>query len=202
MGSRDTSLEGRADSAVSVESATASGAASRIRIGVSSCLAGQPVRYDGGHKLDRSVAQLLAAQFELVPVCPEVEAGMGVPREPVQLVRGGDDVVRMLGVRSRIDHTDAMQQFARARVAGLARSGICGYVLKTGSPSCGAREVPVSSAAGTASAASGLFAAELLRAMPELPVVEEDRLADEAALDAFARRVRECARKRSCQRRY
>src|SRR5262245_12856687 len=111
-----------------------------IRVGISACLLGQEVRYDGGHQKDVYIADVLARHFSWVPVCPELEVGMGVPREPVRLV-GLARAPRMLGVTSGTDHTAAMNELARRRVRDLARQGLHGYILKRGSPSCGMERV-------------------------------------------------------------
>ncbi|HYB99531.1 MAG TPA: DUF523 and DUF1722 domain-containing protein [Candidatus Limnocylindrales bacterium] len=160
-----------------------------ILVGVSTCLLGEHVRYDGGHKHDRYVTGVLGRYFRLVPVCPEVEAGMGVPREPVRLVRDGGRL-RMLGVTSGCDHTRRMQLYARRRVAELDAMGLSGYVLKQGSPSCGMKRVRAYTTAGAPSApSSGLFAAALLDAMPTLPLEEEGRLEDPGLRENFVERV-------------
>jgi uncharacterized protein YbgA (DUF1722 family)/uncharacterized protein YbbK (DUF523 family) len=161
----------------------------KIRVGVSTCLLGDAVRYDAGHKHDRYVTDVLGAHFEFVSVCPEVESGMGVPREPVRLVRSAGDI-RMLGVKSSRDHTDAMRRFARRRAAALSATGICGYILKKGSPSCGMERVRTYTAAGMpAPSDRGLFAAALMDAMPLLPLEEEGRLADAVLRESFIERV-------------
>ena len=171
----------------------------KIRVGVSSCLLGQPVRHDAGHKLDRNVTGILALRFELVAVCPEVEVGMGVPREPVHLVRSGNDI-RMVGARSGNDHTDAMRRYAAGRVAGLAALGICGCILKKNSPSCGPDDVATFAPDGAAAPPDrGLFAAALQDAMPRLPVEDEARLGDAALREAFIERVLAYARARASQ---
>jgi uncharacterized protein YbgA (DUF1722 family)/uncharacterized protein YbbK (DUF523 family) len=160
-----------------------------IRIGISSCLLGQEVRFDGGHKRDRWLTDVLAPYVEWVPVCPELELGMGVPREPVQLVRA-EGGVRMLGTRSRRDWSDAMRAFAERRVRALARDELCGYVLKKDSPSCGMVRVKVRDGRGLARRdGRGLFAEALLAANPELPVEEEGRLEDAALRESWIERV-------------
>jgi uncharacterized protein YbgA (DUF1722 family)/uncharacterized protein YbbK (DUF523 family) len=162
------------------------------RVGVSACLLGDEVRYDAGHKHDRYLSDVLADHFDFVRVCPEVEVGMGIPREAVRLVReaDGDDGIRMRGVNSGTDHTDAMHRFARRRVAALGRLGLCGYILKKGSPSCGMERVRTYTTRGMpAPAASGLFAAELRRALPDLPLEEEKRLLDATLRESFIERV-------------
>jgi len=160
-----------------------------IRVGISSCLLGESVRFDGGHKRDRFLTDTFGRFVEWVPVCPEVEVGMGTPREAVHLVREGDGV-RMVGVRSGTDHTQAMRRFARARARALRGEDLCGYVLKKDSPSCGMERVKVRSAKGMPRREGrGLFAAELLDGMPLLPVEEEGRLHDPTLRENFVERV-------------
>lgn len=158
----------------------------RPRVGISACLLGERVRYDGGHKRDAFLADVLGGQVEWVPVCPEVEAGMGTPREPVQLVRSGEDV-RMVGVTSHVDHTDTMRRWSAARLDELARADLSGYVLKSRSPSCGLA-VPVIGAEEEATG-RGLFAEALLERLPSLPIEEESRLSDPQIRERFLERV-------------
>jgi uncharacterized protein YbbK (DUF523 family)/uncharacterized protein YbgA (DUF1722 family) len=163
--------------------------AAALRIGVSSCLLGEKVRYDGGHKRNRFLTDELAPYVEWIPVCPEVELGMGTPRETVQLVRerGG---LHLRGTRSRRDWTRGMQAYAARRVGALERLEPCGYVLKQGSPSCGMERVAVRGAKGVAKRdGRGLFAAALLAANPALPVEEEGRLDDPALRENWIERV-------------
>ena len=161
----------------------------RVRLGISACLLGEPVRFDGGHKRDPFLVESLGAFVEWVPVCPEVELGLGTPRETVRLeVHGGR--VRMIASGSRIDHSDAMRAFARRRVAGLARERLSGYILKQGSPSCGLRGVPIHHESGAAlRSGRGLFAEALLARFPHLPVEEEGRLAAPRLRESFLVRV-------------
>lgn len=144
------------------------------RLGVSACLLGEAVRYDGGHKRSRAVVDLIGPEVEWVPVCPEVEVGMPVPREPVVLTGAGP---RMVGAVSGADHTDAMLRFAEARIAALGP--LDGYVLKSRSPSCGLDGVPGSPTG------SGLYATTLRRLRPHLPLAEETGLEDDALRRAF-----------------
>ena len=183
-----------------------------LRIGASSCLLGHHVRYDGGHKRHQTVTETLSRYFEIIAVCPEIEVGMGVPREPVDLI--GDPVApRMMGQRSGRDWSEVMQRHGRQRAAEMERLGVCGFVLKEGSPSCGLDGVPVRAWWGDAplaaglrpqpaqapSTASGLFAHALTDALPLLPVEPEGRLDDASACGNFVERVhayrdwRECA---------
>jgi len=159
------------------------------RIGVSSCLLGHLVRHDGGHKHHRTVTDTLSRSFEIVAVCPEMEVGMGVPREPVDLV-GNPRAPRMVGKRSGRDWTGIMRRYGRERAAAIGRLEVCGFVLKKGSPSCGPDRVPVRSETGTADpAGAGLFARALAGALPLLPVEAEDRLDDAALCENFIERV-------------
>jgi len=168
----------------------------KIRVGVSSCLLGEEVRFDSGHKHDRYVTDVLGAHFDFVSVCPEVEVGMTIPRESVRLVRrddgsgGNGGEIRMVGVRSATDHTEAMRRYARRRVAGLSALGVCGYILKKGSPSCGMERVRTYTAKGMPALSDrGLFAAALIAAMPQLPLEEEGRLGDDVLRENFIERV-------------
>ena len=113
-----------------------------ICLGVSSCLLGREVRFDGGHKRDRFVTDLLGAFVEWAPVCPEVEVGMGTPRPALRLVREVD-AVRMLEIESGRDHTRSMERYAAQRVRALKKLELSGYVLKKGSPSCGTTRVKI-----------------------------------------------------------
>jgi uncharacterized protein YbbK (DUF523 family) len=166
------------------------------RVGISRCLLGEDVRYDGTNKLSAAVAEL-AALVEWVPVCPEVEVGMGVPREPIQLVRHADGVrsgsesVRLKGVQSGEDWTDRMDRWAAARAEELATAGISGFVLKARSPSCGPAAVLVHDATGApASTGRGLFAEALAAAMPGLPMIDEETLEDRWKRERFLQTVR------------
>jgi uncharacterized protein YbgA (DUF1722 family)/uncharacterized protein YbbK (DUF523 family) len=163
-------------------------ASGEVRIGVSACLIGSTVRYDGGHKRDAFVTGPLARFVALAPVCPEVEVGMGTPREPVRLVRLGDQV-RMVGHRSGTDHTDAMRRWAEGWVRQLEAEDLCGFVLKKDSPSCGMERVKVYARGPAARAGRGLFARALMERMPLLPVEEEGRLGDARLRENFIERI-------------
>ncbi len=163
--------------------------ARKIPVGISTCLLGQAVRYDGGHKRDRFIVEVLGDFFAWVPVCPEVEVGMGTPRESVQLVKaeGGP---RMVAPRSGRDWTEAMNDYSRQRVAAFQAEGLRGYILKKDSPTCGMERVKLYDANGVpARAAVGLYARALLDACPNLPVEEEGRLHDPRLRESFVTRV-------------
>lgn len=159
-----------------------------IRIGVSTCLLGEHVRFDGGHKRDPFLVETFGRYVEWVPVCPEVEAGLGVPRESMRL-RRVEDEVRLFTNTTGIDHTDAMRGYASKRVAELATRELCGYVLKKGSPSCGMERVKIYGGRGPVASGRGLFADALLQAFPHLPVEEEGRLNDPHLRENFVERV-------------
>ena len=160
-----------------------------VRIGISACLLGQAVRYDGGHKRDSFLTDILGPHVQWVPVCPEVEVGMGTPREPVNLVRSGDEL-RMVTVRTGRDYTEAMNRWADARIGQLIREDLCGYVLKSDSPSCGIERVKVHGPEGVpARTGRGLFAQALMNRMPWLPVEDEVRLRDPQLREDFLERV-------------
>ena len=160
-----------------------------IRIGISSCLLGQKVRFDGGHKRDAFLVDTFGVFVEWVPVCPEVELGLGIPREALRLVRKGDEI-RMANTRSGRDISTEMRQWARSRVDALAGEDLSGYVLKKDSPSCGMERVKIYAEAGMAEKnGRGYFAEALMGRFPRLPVEEEGRLSDPRLRDNFVERV-------------
>ena len=163
-----------------------------IKIGVSSCLLGEQVRFDGGHKRSDFLVDTLGRFVEFVPVCPEMEIGLGVPRETLRLVRGGDAAreARLVTNKSGIDLTEKMNAYAERRVIALGRAELCGYVLKKDSPSCGMERVRVYGPSGMPSRdGSGLFAAALIHQCPSLPIEEEGRLNDPHLRENFVERV-------------
>jgi uncharacterized protein YbgA (DUF1722 family)/uncharacterized protein YbbK (DUF523 family) len=161
----------------------------RPRLGISACLLGQTVRYDGGHKHDAFLTDTFGRFVDWVPVCPELEVGMGVPRESVRLI-GSLNQPRMIAERSGKDWTDAMTAFAAKRSDSLAALDLSGYVFKKDSPSCGMERVRVYEAKTQPTRRGrGLFAAALMKKLPLLPVEEEGRLNDPALRENFIERV-------------
>lgn len=162
-----------------------------IPIGISACVLGQEVRYNGGHKLDRFIRDTLGAYVRFVPVCPEVEIGLGIPRETLRLVRGDDGSVRLVAPKSDTDHTKLMTSYARKRTGQLAKENLCGYILQKGSPSCGMERVRIYSKPGVAPARNGrgLFARQLMEHFPNLPVEEDGRLNDAGLRENFVERI-------------
>jgi uncharacterized protein YbgA (DUF1722 family)/uncharacterized protein YbbK (DUF523 family) len=161
-----------------------------IRIGVSGCLIGQEVRFDGGHKRNEFITETLGRFVEFVPVCPELELGLGVPRETLRLVRDRSGNISLVSNKNGIDHTAAMRRFADRRTTALACEDLSGYLLKKDSPSCGMERVKIYGTGGMPSRdGRGLFAASLLSHYPNLPVEEEGRLNDLRLRENFIERV-------------
>ncbi len=161
----------------------------KIKIGVSACLLGENVRYDGGHQWDRYLTQTLGRYFEWVPVCPEVEYGLPVPREPMRLV--GDPVApRLVTTRSGIDHTAGMKAWAEEKLLSLAKESLCGFIFKSKSPSSGMTAVKVYGDAGIPSRQGiGIFAAAFMARFPLMPVEDDGRLHDPILRENFIERV-------------
>ena len=160
-----------------------------IRIGISACLIGHPVRYDGGHKRDSFLTDTLGRHVEFVTVCPEVELGLGTPRETLRLERQAGEI-RMVFAKTREDLTERMRAYSTKRVRRLAHDELSGYVLKKDSPSCGMEQVKVHGGKGAPSTVGrGLFAEALLERFPHLPVEEEGRLQDSRLRENFVERV-------------
>lgn len=160
-----------------------------LRVGVSSCLLGAEVRFDGGHKRDAFVVDALGAHVEFVAVCPEVEIGLGVPRETIRLEHR-DGETRLVAPKSGADHTDRMKRWSAARLREVAALDLDGWVLKRGSPSCGLERVRIHEGAGPARRdGRGLFAEALAAALPDLPLEEEGRLNDARIRENFVERL-------------
>jgi len=159
------------------------------RIGISSCLLGQKVRYDGGHKLDTFLKYTLGKYVDYVPVCPEVECGFGTPREAFRLV-GDPANPRLITSRGKIDHTDRMAEWARKRVAQLESERLCGFIFKANSPSSGMERVRVYDSHGMPhKKGAGLFARAVMDHFPLLPVEEDGRLHDARLRENFIESV-------------
>ena len=167
---------------------------SPIRVGVSACLLGQRVRYDGGHKANPFIIETLGRYFCWVPVCPEMEIGLGTPRETLRLV-GDVTAPSLVATVSGHDLTAPMQRYATQRLSQLAELGLHGYVLKKNSPSCGMRGIRVYGSSGRLRRSGrGLFAQALIARWPLLPVEEEGRLQDPGLREHFIERVYACHR--------
>ncbi len=160
----------------------------RINIGVSACLLGEHVRYDGGHKHDRYITDILGSYFSFVPVCPEVECGLPTPRESMRL-EGDPANPRLMTGKSRIDKTDRMLAFCNDKVKQLESEDLCGFIFKKDSPSSGLFRVKVYNNGAAVKSGSGLFAAAVARHFPLLPLEEEGRLNDPFIRENFIERI-------------
>jgi uncharacterized protein YbgA (DUF1722 family)/uncharacterized protein YbbK (DUF523 family) len=161
-----------------------------IRLGISSCLLGNAVRYNGGHQLDPFITGTLGRFVEFVPVCPEVECGLGIPRESMRLVGTMDDP-RLLTHKSGIDHTERMREWARKRVRELENEGLCGFIFKSKSPSSGMERIRVYRPDGTGYVGTrpGIFAEAFMDHFPLLPVEEDGRLHDIGLRENFIEQI-------------
>jgi len=160
----------------------------KIPVGISSCLLGNLVRYDGGHKHSRYCSEVLARYFELRPICPELEAGLGVPRPPIQLQEDGDGL-RLVEVSAGTDHTPAMDSVINRTMASLG--DLRGFILKSKSPSCGLERIPVHNLHGQIvhQDGRGMFADALVRHYPQMPVEQECRLEEDQLRADFIEQV-------------
>ncbi len=179
----------------------------KIIVGVSACLLGEKVRYDGGHKHDHFITDTLGKFFAYVPVCPEVECGLPVPREPMHLAGDTDDP-RLVTIHTGIDHTERMQKWSRDKLDELEGSGLSGFIFKSKSPSSGMRGVKIyRDSAQPVYSGTGLFAAAFMNRFPLIPVEDEGRLHDPGLRENFIERVfvyhrwQELIRKLRCNRR-
>jgi uncharacterized protein YbgA (DUF1722 family)/uncharacterized protein YbbK (DUF523 family) len=161
----------------------------KIILGISSCLLGNNVRYDGGHKLDHFLADTLGQYVDWVPVCPEVECGLPVPREAMHLVGDPEDP-RLVTIRSGVDHTARMKRWAKKRTTELEKAELRGFVFKSRSPSSGMRGVKIYTEAGMPNTTgSGIFAHAFMKQFPLLPVEDEGRMHDPGLRENFIERV-------------
>jgi uncharacterized protein YbgA (DUF1722 family)/uncharacterized protein YbbK (DUF523 family) len=160
-----------------------------IRVGISSCLLGNNVRYDGGHKLDRFLTDTLGKYVDYVPVCPEVECGLSIPRPSMRL-EGLPDAPRLIVTSTREDLTERMEAWAKKRVAELEKEDLCGFIFKSDSPSSGMERVKVyNEKSMPVKNGVGLFAAMLMKHFPLLPVEDEGRLHDPGLRENFIERI-------------
>ena len=160
-----------------------------IKVGISTCLLGENVRYDGGHKRDRYMTDVLSDYFAWEIICPELEVGMGVPREAVRLVHNVASP-RMVGIQTQTDWTKRMNDFSEKKIEQLRKKNLCGYIFKSDSPSCGIERVKVYAGKESPNKnGRGLFADAFMKAFPSIPVEEEGRLNDAKLRENFIVRV-------------
>lgn len=162
----------------------------KIIVGISSCLLGEKVRYDGGHKFDHFLAITLGQFFEYYPLCPEVECGLPVPREAMHLVMS-DNSIRLLGIKSKTDFTHSMRNWAEQKLKEMENLNLCGFIFKSRSPSSGMERVKIYSENGKLLNKSGvgIFAEMFMKKFPLMPVEEEGRLQDPLLRENFIERV-------------
>jgi uncharacterized protein YbgA (DUF1722 family)/uncharacterized protein YbbK (DUF523 family) len=161
----------------------------KIKLGISSCLLGNKVRYDGGHRLDPFITETLGRYVDFVAVCPEVECGLGLPREAMHL-EGDAHNPRLVTIHTKVDLTDKMVHWARLKTIELEKEGLFGFIFKSGSPSSGMERVKVYVGKGSPTKIGvGLFAREFMNHFPLLPVEDEGRLHDPGLRENFIERI-------------
>jgi uncharacterized protein YbgA (DUF1722 family)/uncharacterized protein YbbK (DUF523 family) len=166
----------------------------KIRLGISSCLLGNNVRWNGGHALDRFLVYTLGKYVEYVPVCPEVECGFGIPRDTFRLI-GDPKRPRLVIHKTGVDHTERMEAWARKRAEELEQEDLCGFIFKSDSPSSGMERVKVYGDKGIPSKIGvGVFARIFMERFPLTPVEEEGRLHDPVLRENFIERIFTCKR--------
>lgn len=161
----------------------------KIRIGISSCLAGLKVRYDGRDKQDHYLTDTLGSLVEFIAVCPEVESGLPVPREPMQLI-GNLSSPRIVTIETNIDKTDILHKWIDHKIKALRYENLCGFIFKSGSPSCGIRDINIYNLkTGSIKKGNGLFANAFIKTFPAIPVEDEERLHKPDIRENFIERI-------------
>lgn len=160
-----------------------------IKIGISSCVNGENVRFDGGHKSNKFASKVLAPYFTYVPICPEVGSGMSVPRPSIRLITNEERIALVDSKDSSLDYTDSMVEFSQQTVDRLKETEMCGYIVCANSPSCGMERVKVYSKNSATKNGVGLYTQILMKEMPWLPVEEDGRLSDPVLKENFITRV-------------
>lgn len=172
-----------------------------LTIGISSCLLGNKVRYDGSHQMDRYIVNTLGKYLSYIPVCPEVECGLPTPRESLRLV-GDPEAPRLITRKTGEDHTDRMQDWAKERIAAIAKEDLCGFIFKSKSPSSGMERIRVYNTDGNPVSRKGvgIFARMFMEAFPLIPVEEDGRLHDAKLRENFIVRIFAMQRWRSVRK--
>ncbi|OFZ45763.1 MAG: hypothetical protein A2381_15045 [Bdellovibrionales bacterium RIFOXYB1_FULL_37_110] len=162
----------------------------QLRLGISACLLGAKVRYDGAHKLDKWIKNTLGQFATFIPICPELECKMSIPRPPMHL-EGTRDNPHLIQTLAKLDLTKQMNSWIKPKIKELKYKNLDGYILKTRSPSCGLRDIKIFSPTGklVSKTGTGLFAKAFLKAFPLLPVEDEDRLQDPKCRENFIERI-------------
>lgn len=162
----------------------------KIKLGISSCLLGDKVRYDGGHKLDHYLKDTLEKYVNWVKVCPEVEMGLPVPREAMRLIGDDYDNPKLITIKTKIDYTNKMLSWAKQRLDILEKEGLCGFVFKSRSPSSGMKSVKVYQSSGIpVNKGVGIFAKAFIERFPLIPVEDDGRLHDPVLRENFIERI-------------
>jgi len=161
----------------------------QIKIGISSCVLGERVRFDSGHKISKFVTKELSPYFEFVPVCPEVGSGMPVPRPTIRLMSNEDRIALVETKDPTKEHTQAVVDYSKNKVVELEREELCGYIVCAKSPTCGMERVKVYKKNSAENVGVGLYTNELMKAMPWLPVEEDGRLNDPVLKENFITRI-------------
>lgn len=161
---------------------------SPVKIGISACLLGEHVRYDGGHKRNDAIADGVGSSVTFVPVCPEVGCGLPTPREMMRL-EGDPAGPRLMTIQTRIDLTQQMQAYCATKVSELEGEALCGFICKERSPSCGLTAVPLCGDDRSEMFTVGLFARELTKSFPMMPIVEAESLSNANAMKEFIERI-------------
>lgn len=161
----------------------------KVTVGISRCLLGESVRWDGGHKLDRLFTETLGQYVDYIPVCPEVEAGLGIPREPIRL-EGDHQTPRIFTINTNQDVTDQISSWALRQVEYLETKALCGFIFKCSSPSCGMEKVKVYNDNGvSAEKGVGVFARAFMNRFPLVPVAEDRQLRDKTIFNNYIQQV-------------
>ncbi|EHN68131.1 YbgA family protein [Aliivibrio fischeri] len=160
-----------------------------INVGISSCVIGENVRFDGGHKSNKFASNVLSPYFNYIPICPEVGSGMSVPRPTIRLMTNDERIALVDSKDSSIDYTDSMLEFSNKTVDALMDAELCGYIVCANSPSCGMERVKVYSKNNATKNGVGLYTRTLMKKMPWLPVEEDGRLNDPILKENFITRV-------------
>jgi uncharacterized protein YbbK (DUF523 family) len=172
----------------------------KTKIGISSCLLGEKVRYDGGHRHNPYITDSLGGHFAWIPVCPEVEYGLGIPREAMHLV-GDPAKPRLVVISTGIDHTDGMLKWVGKKLAELEKEDLCGFIFKSKSPSSAIRGVKIISPSGMeCGEGPGIFGGAFTKHFSLIPVIDDEQLGDPVLRENFLQKVFACKRLRDSRR--
>lgn len=165
------------------------GKINNIRIGISACLIGQKVRYDGSDKEDFFIKEKLGKFVLWIPICPEVEAGLPVPREPMQL-EGDPESPRLMTIETRKDKTKVLEKCIHHKMKELIKSDICAFIFKSGSPSCGIRDIRIyNPKTGKVKKGRGIFADAFIKTFPHIPVEDDKKLQEPQMIEKFLLKI-------------